>query len=432
VDESGQPKILDFGVARATDSDAHITRQTDLGQLVGTLAYMSPEQVNGDPLELDTRSDVYALGVILYEVLAGRLPYQISQKLHEAVQTIREEDPVRLSSISRVYRGDVETIVAKALEKDKARRYPSTADLAADIRRYLQDEPIVARPASTTYQLRKFARRHKTLVASVSAVFAVLAAGIIMSTWQAARATQAQKSAILERDHATTAEQRATKDRDRALNAERAAVAAEARALQDRNRAMAEKQRADNEAATAKAVSEFLQNDLLAQAGATAQAGPGAKPDRDLKVRTALDRAAARIAGKFPSQPLVEASIRQTIGSAYIDLGMYPQAQREIERAVDLRRRVAGEDHNLTLESQSSLSNVLQLEGKYEPAETLYIRILNTRRRLLGESHRDILSTMNALASVYRQESKYKEARSLLNRAMKIPKLWPPWIIWQG
>src|SRR6202034_3954530 len=112
VDETGQPKILDFGVARATDSDAHATRQTDMGQLVGTLAYMSPEQVLADPLELDTRSDVYALGVILYELLAGRLPYNIGNKLHEALQAIREEDPARLSSVNHSYRGDIETIVA--------------------------------------------------------------------------------------------------------------------------------------------------------------------------------------------------------------------------------------------------------------------------------------------------------------------------------
>ena len=110
------------------------TRQTDMGQLVGTLAYMSPEQVLADPLELDTRSDVYALGVILFELLAGRLPYKISRQLHEAVQTIREEDPAPLSSISRTYRGDIETIVGKALEKDKARRYASAAGMAADIR----------------------------------------------------------------------------------------------------------------------------------------------------------------------------------------------------------------------------------------------------------------------------------------------------------
>src|SRR5262245_32196982 len=141
VDETGQPKILDFGVARAIDSDAYATSQTGMGQLVGTLAYMSPEQVFADPLGLDTRSDVYALGVILYELLAGRMPYTISKKLDETIHSIREEDPARLSLISRSYRGDIETIVAKALEKDKARRYGSSAELAADIMRYLKDEP---------------------------------------------------------------------------------------------------------------------------------------------------------------------------------------------------------------------------------------------------------------------------------------------------
>ncbi|MDO8679566.1 MAG: serine/threonine-protein kinase, partial [Acidobacteriota bacterium] len=127
VTEIGQPKILDFGVARATDSDAHATRQTDVGQLIGTLAYMSPEQVLADPLELDTRSDVYALGVIMYQLLAGHLPYNVDRKLHEAVQAIRDEEPMPLSSVSRLYRGDIETIVAKALEKDKERRYGSAA-----------------------------------------------------------------------------------------------------------------------------------------------------------------------------------------------------------------------------------------------------------------------------------------------------------------
>jgi tetratricopeptide (TPR) repeat protein len=426
VEETGQPKILDFGVARATDSDARATRQTDVGQIVGTLAYMSPEQALGDPLELDVRSDVYALGVICYELLAGRLPYDVGKKLHEAVLTIRERDPAPLGSIDRIYRGDVETIVAKALEKDKERRYASAAELAADIRRYLADEPILARPASTAYQLQKFARRQKALVTGVAAVFVVLAGGIVASTWQAARATRerdrataAEQRANQERDRASTAEQGATKQRDAALRAQQATSEAETQAVRERNRAVAEKQRADTEAATAKAEIDFLENDLLAQASPARQAGPNSKPDPDLKVRTALDRAAARLAGRFEAQSLVEASLRQTIGSTYLDLGLYPEAQREMERAIELRRRELGEEDPATLNSLYSLANVLHAQGKYAQAEALHARILEVRRRRLGEGHRDTLASMNSLISIYRDETKNEQAAALVAKALE-------------
>jgi tetratricopeptide (TPR) repeat protein len=419
VDGTRQPKILDFGVARATDSDAQTTRRTDLGQLVGTLAYMSPEQVLGDPLELDSRSDVYALGVILYELLAGRLPYEISHKLHEAVQTIREEDPARLSSVSRAYRGDLETIVAKALEKDKARRYASAAELATDIKRYLQDEPIVARPASTVYQLQKFARRHKALVAGMAAVFVVLAGGIVASSWQAARATRAQQAALRERDRAAAAEQNATQERDRALSAEHAAAAAQAQSLQERNRAVSEKVRADTQSATAKTVNDFLQNDLLAQAGASAQASPGTKPDPDLKVRTALDRAAARIGGRFNRQPLVEASIRETIGNTYADLGLLPEAQLQLERALDLRRHALGEQHPDALLTMNKVALLLLRQGKYAQAEPLFTRILRVQPHVGGRENRDTLDTMNNLAVLYQHEGKYAQAEALFIKVLE-------------
>ena len=168
VDETGQPKVLDFGVARVTDGDAQMTKYTRIGQLVGTLAYMSPEQVFDDPVELDTRSDVYTLGVILYELLADRMPYSIGKTVLEAARAIREEDPARLGSFNSSYRGDIETIVAKALEKDKTRRYSSAAELAVDIRRYLNDEPIVARPPSASYPLQKLARQMKHRSAALS------------------------------------------------------------------------------------------------------------------------------------------------------------------------------------------------------------------------------------------------------------------------
>ena len=434
IDETGQPKILDFGVARMTDSDAQSTRQTDLGQLVGTLAYMSPEQVLADPLELDTRSDVYALGVILYELLAGRLPYLLSRKLHEAVQAIRETDPPPLSSVSHGYRGDIETIVAKALEKERSRRYNSASDLAADIRRYLQDEPIAARPPSTLYQLKKFARRNRALVAGVGAVFLVLVCGILASTWQAVRANRAGQAALRERDRAVGAETKArvaervsAEQRDRAVSAEGAAtaernkaVAAESLAVEERNRALAEKQRADEEAATTKAVSDFLQGDLLAQASANNQAGPNTKPDPDLKVRTALDRAAARIQGKFDKQPLVEAAIQQTIANAYKDLGLYPDAQPHAERAVELRTKVQGQEHQDTLTAMSDLAELYVDQGKLPAALALHTKVLESRRRILGPEHPATLMSMEGVAVVYEKQGQWSQAEAIQSQALEI------------
>ena len=179
----GQPKVLDFGVGRTTDpGDAVVSLHTTTGQLVGTLPYMSPEQVGGATETLDARSDVYALGVLLFELLARRLPYQLAgRSLPESARIIREEDPDRLSSVDTAYRGDLDTIVGKALEKEPERRYASAAALGADVLRHLHDEPIAARPASTFYQLRKFARRHRALVTGAAIAFVALAVGLIVS-----------------------------------------------------------------------------------------------------------------------------------------------------------------------------------------------------------------------------------------------------------
>ena len=427
VEASGQPKILDFGVARVTDSDSQATRNTDVGQLLGTLAYMSPEQVLADPSELDIRSDVYALGVILYELLAGRLPYTVSRRVHEAIQTIREDDPAPLGSINRSYRGDVETIVAKALDKDKARRYASAAELAADIRRHLSDDPIVARPASATYQLQKFARRHKALVLGAAAVFVVLVSGVVASSWQALRAGRAEIAALRERDRATAAERTATKERDRALSAEQTAtseearaLAAETRAIEERNTAVTEKQRADTESAAAKAISEFLQNDLLAQASANAQAGPDTTADPDIKVRTALDRAAARVEEKFSKQPVLEASIRDTIGDTYLKLGLYQEAQQQLERAFDLRRRTLGESHADTLTSMTKMGTLHWQRGKLDQAEQVLVKALEIQRRVSGEEGRGTLLSMNELGLVYRDQGKFVEAERLFTRGLEV------------
>ncbi|MFQ5502459.1 MAG: protein kinase [Phycisphaerae bacterium] len=197
TDEIAQPKILDFGIARITDTDTLLTtRQTQAGQLIGTLRYMSPEQAAGDPADIDTRSDVYALGVILYEMLARRLPYEVDKRLtHEVVRVIREDEARPLSSVSRLYRGDLSTILGKVLDKEKGRRYQSASELATDIRRYLNSEPITAHPPSAMYQLRKFARRNRALVGTVAIVFVLLVSGIITTSWQAAAASKARDEA---------------------------------------------------------------------------------------------------------------------------------------------------------------------------------------------------------------------------------------------
>ncbi len=186
VNGTGQPKILDFGVAHATNADLDTaTGKTEAGQLLGTLSYMSPEQIAADPAALDHRSDVYTLGVILFELLAGRLPYQLEHlPLPEVARVIRDQGPSRLGSINTLFRGDVETIVAKALEKDKVRRYASAGELAADVRRHLNHEPIRARRISPAERFVRWGRRNKALEPAlpVAALYLVLiTAGSIAS-----------------------------------------------------------------------------------------------------------------------------------------------------------------------------------------------------------------------------------------------------------
>jgi tetratricopeptide (TPR) repeat protein/predicted Ser/Thr protein kinase len=365
VDDAGQPKILDFGVARITDADANATRQTSLGDLVGTLAYMSPEQFLGDPSLIDQRSDVYSLGVIFYELLAERPPYNLSRQLPEAARIVQEQDPPFLGAHKKEFRGDLETIAAKSLQKERSARYASAAELAADIRRYLALEPILAKPPTAIYQARKFIARHRVLVSAVLVVFVVLLGGIAASTAEAIRAAR---------------------ERDRALRAEQ----------------------------VASAVNDFLQNDLLAQASARAQAGARTAPDPDLKVRTALDRAAARIPGKFDFQPVVEASIRRTIGLAYFDMNLLSEAQPQLERAADIRKRVLGAQHPDTLTSLDELGGLYNLQGKYPEAEKLLAEVLAARRRVLGEQDRGTLATMSNFALAVSYEGDDARAAPIL------------------
>ncbi len=380
VDETGQPKILDFGVARVADPDAQVTTlATQAGQIVGTLGYMSPEQVKGGAVDVDIRTDVYALGAILYELLAQRPPLAVTGKsLPEAARVIAEEEPAALRTMCSGVGSDLEAIVAKALEKDKTRRYESAAALADDLRRYLADQPVVARPATTWYQLRKFARRNRVLVAGVAATALALVAGAIGTGTQA-------RQALRERDAAQAAER----------------VAAEHRV------------EAERQAAIARAVNEFLTEDLLAK-GKPGQLG------RDATIRAALDAASKRIEGRFVEAPLVEAGVRFAIGDAYYALGEYAPAKEHLEAALALQEQQGRADHEDTLRTRSRLGLVYLSTARYAEAEAQLERAAAGRAKLWGEDDGQTLSTVNHLAVLYLRCDRLEEAERTLRRVLEL------------
>jgi len=396
VDGRAAPKIIDFGVAKAlTERLAGNTMFTRVGALIGTPEYMSPEQANSSGEDIDTRTDVYSLGIVFYELLTGVPPLNLRKiPFDEFLRRLREEEPPKPSAkiceldnttsaelalkyhtepltLVKEIRGDLDSIALKALEKDRSHRYSSPADFAADIGRYLRNEAVLAVPPSAAYRARKFAHRYRAALATVCAfaLVLILAAGI--SIWQSVRATR-------------------------------------------------QRDRADAESAAAQAVNDFLQNDLLAQASAATQAGPSAKPDPNLTVRTALDRAAVRITGRFDRQPEVEAAIRDTIGQTYTDLGLYPEAETQLERALGLHRRVLGPEDPKTLKTVSRLARSVFLQGKYPQTEALVSQNLEIQRRVLGSEHPDTLSSMNNLANVYYGLGKFSRAETLYSEALGI------------
>ena len=359
VDESGQPKILDFGIALATDPDTQeeAASRDSPKQVAGTIPYMSLEQLKGDANELDTRTDVYALGVIAYQILSGRLPYDLQEvSAAEAVVIISAQEPTPLGTLDKACRGDLETIVSKALGGDKAQRYQSASDLAADIRRYLADQPILAHPPSAMYQFHKFARRHNALAGGLATALVALVLGVGGMWWGLLKA------------------ERQVKITDAALH--------------------------------------FVKEDLLAAADPKRQG-------RDVTVREALDAASENVGERFEDEPLVLASIHLVLGNTYQSLGEYESAQPHLEAALQLRREELGEEGRDTLESINDLAVLYYKQRHYGKAEPLYLRALETRRRVLGEEHADTLESMNNLAVLRRAQGKYIEAEQLHRTALE-------------
>jgi len=430
VDESGQPKILDFGVARATDSDVQqCTMRTDIGQLIGTIPYMSPEQVGGDPNELDTRSDVYALGVIAYEMLAERMPYDLRKKMiHDAARVIREDEPAKLSSINRTLRGDVETIVVKALEKDKTRRYQSAESLASDIRRYLKDEPIAARPASTWYQLSKFGRRHKGLCAAVAAAFVLLVAGVIGTGYALGRALKAESGlteqlAETERARAAEAVERDLAIKLKGVAESNAAAEAEARAAEAKERDLAVRLRGEAESNAAAEVKarKVAQGVTGFVTRALRSADPLGSGDRDTTIVQAMQNAVKEIdAGAFKDDPDTEAELCDTIAVILQNNARYDEAEPLFSRAMAIREGMLDPHHPDIAKSLNNLAVLYYTLGEYDEAEPLCLRALEIREKALGPDDLDVAETLNTLGQIYEAQRERRKAEPIFKRALAI------------
>jgi tRNA A-37 threonylcarbamoyl transferase component Bud32 len=417
VDAGGTPKLLDFGIAKLVAEGGSYRVTTNLL----TPECASPEQARGE--RMSTASDQFSLGVLLYQLLTGRHPFaRPDASPIEALRAICEDEPRLPSSVAgnggRELRGELDAILLQTLNKNPAARYPSVTAFAADLRAWLEGLPVSAIRQSWWRRSTKVILRYKALSAAIATAVLMLVTGIVVTSIEARRALHAEREALVQRDRAESAQQAAQLQRDRAVAAEKSAIVAEKAAAEDRNRAVSQSLRADNEAESAKAINAFLQNDLLAQASPDAQATPETKPDPDLKVRTALDRAAKRIQGRFANQPLVEASIRHTIGGSYFDLKLFTEAEGQIEREVEIRRKVQGETSPDTLLALEDLAEIYTEESKYPRAEELLRQVLRACNQTIGENAPRTLDTMVDIGSLSQFTGRFEEGESLLRRAL--------------
>jgi serine/threonine protein kinase len=412
IDGTAYPKVIDFGVAKAMGHQlTEKTVFTGFAQLIGTPLYMSPEQADFSGVDVDTRSDIYSLGVLLYDLLTGTTPFDQSKfrtaSYDEIRRIIREEEPPRPSTrfstlggsaaivsanrqsdphkLNRLLRGELDWITMKALEKDRQRRYETTSAFAADIRRYLTNQPVEAGPPSAWYRLRKSARRNRTLLTTTALVGVALIAGTAVSLWQAIRATGA--------------EQLSSRRLSQVWQAKAASEAAEKTA-----RAEADK---------ARAINNFVTQDLLAQAE------PENNADEDhVTLLEVLDRAAIKVGGRFGDQPEVQDALRETIADTYHGLASWEKAERQWRAVLESSRRRDPESVETTW-AQSGLAHALGHRGRLKEALELAKPATETLSRLLGPDHPKTLASIEHLAIAYLNAGRTAEAIALLEETVQ-------------
>jgi len=389
------PKVIDFGIAKATTAPlTDRTLYTQQGQLIGTPAYMSPEQAEIGPLDVDTRSDIYSLGVVLYELLAGALPFDPETwrraSFAEIQRIIREEEPPKPSTrvstagrspketaehhstdrrtLARQLKGELDWIVLKAMNKDRNRRYETANTLATDIGRYLRDEPVLAGPPSASYRFRKYTKRHKVALAFAATVFL----GINLALFESNRQRAKTDAALVETEEA----------------------------------------RDESEAVTA-FLSEMLSSVDPRERGV------------DVSVREVLDEASKTIGERLEDQPLIEARLRHTIGAVYHQLGAFTDAAKHAARAAEIRSQELGPEHPETLKSLYQLAFAYGMGANRVPPyterdpTTLLEGVLEKQRQTLGEEHEDVRESTHLLILLYKDQRRYQDAESLASDAIE-------------
>lgn len=381
------PKVIDFGIAKALDEKLTDLTLTQEGALLGTPSHMSPEQARGE--HVDTRTDVYSLGVILYELLVGVLPFELRGKglsgLEEFLHDLRSLEAVLpsaqlstnqeqglhsakrrgvdLPSLRRQLKGELDWIVSKTLHKDRSERYGSPQELAADLRRYLAKEPVLAGPQGRSYRIRKFILRHRLGVSLAVVSTLVLIAFAATMTMQ--RATIAR-----------------------------------------------ERDRANLEAESSRRVSNFLTNIFKVS-------NPSEARGNEVTARELLDRSAAEI-NALAEQPQLQARLQQTMGTVYQSLGLPEKAESLLLPAMEMHKKMLGPLHQETLATMHNLAIVYREQGRSEDAEALYLSVLAGREKTLGKQHPETLLTLNNLANLYLQKGDYDQARPIYEKLLSL------------
>jgi eukaryotic-like serine/threonine-protein kinase len=450
VDARGEPRVLDFGLAKITENDIAITTiASEVGMVRGTLPYMSPEQARGDPATIDLRSDVYSLGVVLYELLTGALPCDVSKaNLREAVRVICDEPPSRPSTRVPALRGDVETIVLKALEKEPERRYASAAALGDDVRRFLSDEMILARPPSSVYQVKKLVARHKLPFALLASLF-VLA--IASAVWLGVLYRESETSRVAALESARVAGEKTKLANEESARAERSRVEAiESARIADEKTVLANEQLANakEQSQRRKQVYDFTRDMFLE--GEPGRAGP------DIRLVDLLAGAHAQLLRRTDLTPSTAAVLALSLGSLensigrtteaesllrwgieqhdaaklahdddevklYADLsqvlarqGRNTEAAELLEKANQLASTAPGLDAELSMHLRFLRGLALQLQGKLAAAKDVLEPVLEEQRKVLGADHEQTLSTQSTLGIVLADLGKAAEAEALV------------------